>query len=121
MKKSIIIVLLCFCQIAFAQNPFYRYQGQIINLQTDSAAFVVFNSNTIMGGGNSLLNSNLAIKSTQYLSANSLLVELKPNTSRQVFEATQQNLKTSHPPYSFLRLTSIKTSKYIPQIKLSFL
>ena len=37
--------------MALSQNPFYRYQGQVITLQSDMSAFVIVNSNTIMGGG----------------------------------------------------------------------
>ncbi len=49
-KLSIIIFLSCLWQISFAQSPFYRYQGQVITLQPDLSAFVVIDSNTIIGG-----------------------------------------------------------------------
>ena len=50
-KLSIIIFLSCLWQVSFAQNSFYRYEKQVITLQPDASAFIIFNSNTIIGGG----------------------------------------------------------------------
>ena len=89
------------------------------------SAFVIVNSNTIMGGGKTVvsnqLSSNTSVKSVQVLSANSLLVEVNPNTSNTSIESAKQNLKATNSTLQFSSAYTYQGKRGYPtnQISLS--